>query len=481
MNILEKLKKEGYETVPENFYRHIDDWKNWYDGYVDSFHRYRVFNGQEYYYSQRYSMGMAKKVCEDWANLLMSEKMSFTLEGEKEQDFVDSVMAANNFRVKANEMQELKAAFGTVAYVPRVMGVKVDSKTGAVKGDASNLKIDYVYGKNVLPLAWENGEVYECAFATEHVTDNARYVYIQIHTRDDNMEYVIKNRMYKCNDIQTSDGGLTEVPLSEVDAFANIPKTVHTGSKAPQFFIDKLNIVNNIDPTLPMGVAVFANAIDQLKACDIAYDSYVNEFVMGKKRIMVKVEATKDFDGNNVFDPNDVVFYIMPEDSESGQSIQEINMELRAAQHNEGIQDMLNMLSSKCGFGENHYKFNAGSIATATQIISENSTLFRTLKKHEIVLERTLKELIKCILRLGNQYMNAGLNEDVEISIDFDDSIIEDKGTEFQRDAMMLQYGILNPYEFRAKWMNEDEETAKAALPQISNQMEAEEPPVDEE
>ena len=31
----------------------------------------------------------------------------------------------------------------------------------------------------------------------------------------------------------------------------------------------------------------------------------------------------------------------------------------------------------------------------------------------------------------------------------------------------MLSAGILQPYEFRMKWMNEDEETAKAALPQM--------------
>ena len=63
--------------------------------------------------------------------------------------------------------------------------------------------------------------------------------------------------------------------------------------------------------------------------------------------------------------------------------------------------------------------------------------------------------------------MNAGLDEDVEISIDFDDSIIEDKETEFNRDARMVTMGILNDWEFRMKWMNEDEATAKAAIPKM--------------
>ena len=144
-------------------------------------------------------------------------------------------------------------------------------------------------------------------------------------------------------------------------------------------------------------------------------------------------------------------------------------MTLRTSEFNTGMQDMLNVLSSKCGFGENHYKFDQTSIATATQVISENSTMFRTIKKHEIILEQALTELCRILLRLGNTAMNAGLNENVEISIDFDDSIIEDKQTDFSRDMQLLSAGIMNDWEFRMKWMNEDEATAKAALPKMQD------------
>ena len=133
------------------------------------------------------------------------------------------------------------------------------------------------------------------------------------------------------------------------------------------------------------------------------------------------------------------------------------------------MQDMLNILSSRCGFGENHYRYDNGSVSTATQIISENSEMYRTITKHEIILRSVLTELTRTVLRLGNTYMDAGLDENVQISIDFDDSIIEDKETEFNRDARMVQMGIMQPYEFRMKHMNEDEATAKAALPKMES------------
>lgn len=80
-----------------------------------------------------------------------------------------------------------------------------------------------------------------------------------------------------------------------------------------------------------------------------------------------------------------------------------------------------------------------------------------------------MKELCRILLRMGNTAMNAGLNEGVEISIDFDDSIIEDKQTDFSRDMQLLNAGIMNDWEFRMKWMNEDEATAKAALPKMQD------------
>ena len=227
-------------------------------------------------------------------------------------------------------------------------------------------------------------------------------------------------------------------------------------------------------------MAVFAYAIDQLKSVDITYDSYVNEFVLGKKRIVVQPEATKSIDGRPVFDKRETVYYVLPEDrGGNGNILQQVDMSLRTAEFNTGMQDMLNILSSKCGFGENHYKFNQGSIATATQVISENSTMFRTIKKHEILLEQAITELCRTLLRMGNRYMEAGLNEEVQISVDFDDSIIEDRQTEFLRDMQLLSAGIMNDWEFRMKWMNEDEATAKAALPKAQGMVTEEETEVE--
>lgn len=464
MNIIEKLKKLGYSTVDASFYNKVDEWKSWYEGDVKGFHRYKVRNGSGMVRCKRYTLNMGKKVPEDWANLLMNERVEITLEGAKEQKFVDRVLEENNFSVKANEMQELAFALGTVAFVPRVVGMEA-MDGGAIAGSAEGIVIDYVTAEHIWPLSWQNSIITECAFDSIVNVNGNTYCYLQIHRKADGGLYDIENRLYE---YKNSNVG-TEVALADVPGFERVPPVVHTGFGRRQFVIDRPNIANNLDYTVPLGISVYANAIDSLKGVDVAFDSYINEFVLGKKRVMVKPSALNYLDGEPVFDPDDLAYYILPEDIEGGAVITPIDMTLRAAEHSEGIQTQLNLLSSKCGFGENHYRFDQGSIATATQVISENSTMFRTIKKHEIILESSIKELCHIILHLGNTAMGAGLNEDAEVTIDFDDSIIEDKTTERNNDRQDLAAGIMNDWEYRAKWYNEDEATAKKMLPKMED------------
>ncbi len=464
MTVIDKLKELGYTTIPEDFYTYVSLWKSWYVGKVKGFHQYRRYNGHKWTKCNRASLGMAKKVCEDWANLLMNEKVQITLKGRREQEFVDRVLTANNFTVKSNEMQEMKSALGTVAYIPRVVGQAVNESGEIVRGEASSIELDYVTIEHIFPLAWQNGIITECAFDSMVTRTGKNYLYLQIHRKDENGLYVIENSIYRYENETLSDALLTEVP-----GFERIPPVVHTGSDKRQFVIDRPNIANNLDYLLPVGISVYANAIDVLCGVDCAYDCYVNEFENGPMMMMIKMPATRWEDDEPTLDDNDRRFYLLPEDTQQGNVVETISPTLRTEQLNVGLQDHLNMLSSKCGFGETYYRFNGGSVAPATQVISENSTMFRTIKKHEIVLEQVLVELCRILLRLGNTAMNAGLNEDVEISIDFDDSIIEDKATDFSRDMQLLNAGIMNDWEFRMKWMNEDEETAKAALPKMQD------------
>ena len=177
-------------------------------------------------------------------------------------------------------------------------------------------------------------------------------------------------------------------------------------------------------------------------------------------------------DGTPAFDPDDSVFYALPEDDANKEGLlKEIDMSLRVEQHSKAINDDLNYLSLKCGFGTDRYQFGVTGAKTATEIISENSDMYRMIKKHEILLEDALRQLIQIIIRLGMILGNT-LNPECEITIDFDDSIIEDKETERSRDRQDVSMGVMSLAEYRAKWYGESEEDAAKNLPEQNQVME---------
>ena len=461
MNIRKYLKDLGFDTVTGSFYRYVKIWEDYYRGSVRGFHSYKVYNGKDYTRQKRYSLGMAKKVCEDIADLLLNEHVGIVVDDPESQSYADAVLKANNFWVKGNEYQERKAYSGTVAYIPHLIGATTDD-SGQIMGGM--VSINYVSAADIYPITWDNGYISECAFSVHHVIGGHEYDHIQLHLLEktpEGDEYVIENHVVENRG--SGDGGTEVSPdkWKDLGDFASMSPRIRTGSPFRQFVIDRLNIVNSVSEDNPLGMAIFGNSLDQLRGIDVVYDSYVNEFILGKKRIYTTPEvlATDAF-GNQIFDPNDVVFYMLPEEMKAGDKpIIESNMTLRASEHNAALNDMLNILSVKTGFGTKHYQFNSGNISTATQVISENSDMFRSLKKHELILEDVLTELIEIILRLG---VVAGhkVQPDAEITIRFDDSIIEDKTAERERDRQDVAIGAMSLAEYRAKWYDEDLEEA---------------------
>lgn len=473
MDIFTYFKNKGIDTVDQTFYRQIEIWRSWYNSNVKKFHKYKVYRGNGTSVNcLRHSLGMAKKVCEDMADLLLNERVTITIADQTTDAFVKGVLEANTWEELGNEFQEWKSALGTVAYVVYIKDAVVDEAGNMTGGSVG---INYVEAVNIYPTSWQNKVITECIFTFPKTYKRKKYVHFQYHRIEDvpgenRKQYVIENTVVE----NTTGTGkeLTPEEWEEIPAFSGLAERIKTGSDQPLFIIDRLNTVNNADDdtTNPMGVSLFANAVDIIRKIDLEYDSYANEFSLGRKRIFVAPEFLSNTNGFPVFDPNDSVFYELPEDyfknAESKEAIREINMELRIEEHSKAINDDLNWLSFKCGFGTDRYKFEAGSVKTATEVISENSDMYRSLTKHELVLNRVLIQLIQTIIRVGISIGIPGLQENTDVTIQFDDSIIEDKVTERQNDRQDVAMGAMGLAEYRAKWYGETPEQAQKNLPE---------------
>lgn len=437
------LLKREFNVVSDDTYNHIDEWLDWYQNDVEKFHKYSVYNGVVMTKQDRYKLGMAKTVSEDWANLLLNEKVAIHAGGYDAR--LTEILRANNFQTRANQLLELSFALGTGAFVE-------------YKNAEGDVVIDYIRADMIYPLAWDNGDVTECAFGTPKVVDGKKVIYIQIHRfgrseEEKGDEYYIENRY-----IDQESG-------KEIDAPEDIVEIVGTESVEPLFQLVTPNICNNIDLDSPLGISIYANALDEVKGCDLIYDSYMNEYVLGRKRIMVPLSQAKrqmEADGvtNPVFDPNDTVYYILPEDRNGENKLTEVDMTIRASDHELGMQRALDLLSFKCGMGAGRYKFEQGGVKTATEVISDKSDLYQNRQKHCIIISAAIINLIRAVSFLDQ----GGV---VDATVDFDDSIIEDSNTIIDKNIKLVGAGLRSKVKAIMEINKCSEEEAQEELERI--------------
>jgi A118 family predicted phage portal protein len=396
---------------------------------------------------------MGKKICEDWADLLYNEKTFIVLDDVEGQKIFDEVLSENNFEVLGNELVEKAFMCGTGAFVLRM------DKTGQRPEGLSpkgKTRIDYVTGDMIFPLEWANGQVESCAFGSVVTRDSKKYFYLQAHERKGG-KYIVSNRFYPI-DKNTGNISVSAVELADIES------EVAYETDKPLFALIKPNIANNIDGNNPMGISVYGNAIDQIKGCDIAFDGASVAMKVGRPRIAISAEAIKTDEEGNVIpivDTRDVALYSVPARFGDNKTlVEDITTSYRANEYMTTLEKNLLLLSAKVGFGERAYSFEHGNVATATQVISENSKMFRTMKKHQKILTQAFMELARGILFLN------GFNKEVTVTVNYDDSIIEDTGARKGQMLAEVQAGIANKWEYRMEFYGEDEETAKGKVPQ---------------
>lgn len=434
------LVKQGFHPPTDGYDTFCDEMLDWYKGYVEDFHKYSVNTGAKEVGVIRYSLGMAKMIAEDYANLLLNEKVKIIADGAFATQ-LDEILQDNDFFVRANNLLELAFAVGTGALVE-------------YKGIDETPVIDFVPGVMVYPLKWDMQHITECAFGSliKSGMDDATY-YVQRH--------VLENGTYHIHNTYLNNRG--EI----IDLPDELEEDIDTGCTVPTFQIVRPNIVNSYSLYNPMGMSVYGNAVDLLKAVDLVYDAYVNEFSLGRTRMVVPTAVAKlvmqeDGTAKLTFDPNDVVTYAY-ESKDPNAKPEYIQPQLRADQFELGIQRNLNLLAKKCGLGNERYQFDVDGTRTATEVISEKSELYQSMKKHELLLRSAL-------IGMGRALAQMSGHADVTITVDFDDSIIEDRGTMIQRHIDLVNAKLESKKTAIMDINHCDEKTAEKELAQIARE-----------
>lgn len=462
----EYLGKKYGCTLDTAYYNEIRTWRDWWRGYVKDAHSYKEI-GVDGAPRERtmYRFGMAKRVCEDWAALLLNEKTTIAIEDGatsewlQGEDGTGGVFKDANFWSEANELVEKAFAVGTGAFIARADGVKL-SESGKVIPD-SNCKasVEYLDALSIIPLSIERSKITEAAFVSEFKRKGKRCVYLETHTRNEAGNYQIENEYFLL------DGG----KLKKEELPEGLAPIIDTGSPRPWFALIYPNIAVNSEYCNGLGMSVYANASDNLKAVDIAFNNFVKDFKLGGKKVFYNKDMLQTNSEGKTITPDDVVqqlFQMVGDgtDFDAKTMVQEFNPSLRVQENKDGVQAQLDYLSFKCGMGTKRYQFTAAGVKTATEYSGERQELVQHATKHMTIIEAALKTLCAALLYIGKEFCDAPVDPDAPVVVAFEDGFIIDTQAAKEQDRIDVRDGLMLPWEYRVKWYGEDEATAKAAL-----------------
>ena len=227
------------------------------------------------------------------------------------------------------------------------------------------------------------------------------------------------------------------------------------------------NIVKNFYGGAGLGVSVLANALDQLKGVDLAYNNFCRDFKLGGKKVFYDQSLVQMDENGHPVTPDDIMqwlFFQLGDGCDLGDNhpITEYNPSLRVEENIAGIQAALDYLSLRVGFGTKHYQFNSSSIVTATQYNGDKQDLVQNAAKHSIAVGQHVQALVRALLWAGKYVLGADVDPEAPVTVDFDDSYIVDKETQKEQFRQFVIAGKVPLWYYLTRFEDMEEGEAKA-------------------
>lgn len=430
---------------------------------------------------------MARYVWNEQCKISVSSKgLAEDAENDPLNDYLQKVLIENHFWQAFGDLLEKSFALGGGVIREWVEIPKGEDGTDQAEG---KLKLGYTMASQFVPTAWDNSKITSGIFISREARDGYYYTVLEWH-RLNGKTYRITNDVYR-------------MPIKEAKEPQNIlgwwypldriypllsPDTTIPNVEESFFQYVKPFGANYADDNSPLGMSIFSSALDTLHGLDIMFDSFQREFVLGKKRIIAPARAMKMTAGVNgtrldrYFDADDEVWEALATDSTEDLKIIDNSVDLRVNEHIAGINAYLSIFCAQIGFDAGTLSFDASrGLKTATEVISEDSKTFGTVKDHEENVREALERMVRAIFDLSSRYgltyegkaISELCSNGYEISVKFDDSIIEDKNAEINRGIMEIGAGVLSKKKFMMETLGYTEEEATKEIAQINEEKKA--------
>lgn len=412
----------------------INNWKRMLNGEADWITDYIT------------SLGIEEGICREFADCALVE-METSVSNER----LDKIYQKNI--VSLNENLQEGLALGSFVLKP-------------LGGTAA----EFVPADKIIPISFgDNGKPHDIAFLTmKKVGDTDYFTRLERHYFV-NGNLTIEN---KCFHSQTANDIGLPCSLEAVEEWENIEPgpITYPGMNRMDFGFYRNPIKNKIDGSA-CGVSIFDSATDMIKKADIQGARLDWEYESGERAIHVDNRALKQDKSTGRFGMpklNKRLYRGM--DLEAGKDqelLKEYSPEMRDEAFKRGLEEYKREIEFSVGLAYGDLS-NAQEVAkTATEIKASKNRKYNRVTAIQNNLYDCLEDFVS-----GLAFYNSMLNSGYEFSCKFNDSILTDEETERQQDRQDVSMGVMSHLEYRMKWYNEDEETAKKMLPEQNQIME---------
>ena len=394
------------------------------------------------------TINFAKSVSSETARLACLD-LSIKVSGSARAVYLQSVI--DNMFGKIREYVERGCVNGTIILKPN--------------GDG----IDCFDPQRFLPTEVDgNGNIRAGIFFDFYEQSKKYYKRLEYHRFADDGVYLISNRCF-ISESSTSLG--TETDITKTPWKELMPDVGIENIEKPLFAVFKTPMANNIDIVSPLGMSIFAEALEELKDLDVAYSRNAKEIYDSKRTVLAdeRLFAGKAImvDGEIVRVKPKMPDYIRNVLSEGQENFyQEINPNLNTDTRVKGINNILSILAYKCGYSNGYFSFDSMTgIQTATGVEASQQRTIQFIKDVRDKLEMTMDDLIYAIDKYADLYDLAPVGV-YQVEYGFGDicyNYEEDKKTWWG----YVQAGKVPAWMYFVKFENMSEDEAKAMQAEI--------------
>lgn len=364
-----------------------------------------------------HSLGLPKSIASELARLTTLE-MECLVSGSSRADSINTMLQP--FIADLRTPVEYGCALGGILFRPFI--------------DAEGrIQIDAVQGDCFCPTRFDSSGRMTGAIFYEHLVHGNR-----IYTRLEDHEfsgdkYSITVKAFRS--MTSADLGI-EVPLTDIPEWAAIsPHTEFSGVDRPLWGYFKVSSGNSTDRHSPLGVSVYAAAVDTIRDVDEQYGRLLWEYDGGQLAIDADANSIRtNPDGTSTLPERMERLYrhwIAGGQYGSGKNLFEVFAPaLRDESYRRGLDTMLKRVEFQCGLAYGTLSDPQNVDKTAEEIRSSKQRSYTTVKDLQRALGTALTDLVYSINKLLDAQWNGGENVpspgDCNITFDFDDSIISD-------------------------------------------------------